>query len=134
MTRDRRSPDDQVLAVLDEVAGGEGLDLLAVERGLEREVEAGQGLEGEQPAHLERGPDPPTFAQGQFLTQQRLQRLRRADLTAFQAAQDMIEHLQRPRHFEADEVAADPVNQAGWGGSAHDDAPPSAARRRPTAS
>ena len=124
---------DDLMAV-DELELGQGEDAVAVERGLEREVEAGQGLDGEQPAHLERGPDPPALAQGQFLTQQRLQRLRRADLTAFQAAQDMIEHLQRPRHLEADEVAADPVNRAGWGSSAHDDAPPSAASRRPTAS
>src|SRR5689334_13798338 len=124
---------DDVMTV-DELELGQGQDAVAVERGLEREVEAGQGFDGEQSAHLECSPHPPALAQGQFLTQQRLQGLWSADLTALQTTQDMIEHLQRPRHFEADEVAADPVNEAGWGSSVHHDAPPSAASRRPTAS
>src|SRR3954447_12560678 len=77
---------------------------------------------------------PPALAQGQFLAEQGLQRLRSADLTALQAAQGLIEHLQRPRHLETDEVAADPVNEADGGRPGHHDAPPSAASRRPTAS
>jgi hypothetical protein len=122
------------LMAVDELELGQGENAVTVERGLEREVKAGQGFDGEQPAHLECGPHPPALAQGQFLTQQGLQGFWSTDLTALQTAQDMIEHLQRPRHFKADEVVADPVNKAGWGSSSHHDAPPSAASRRPTAS
>src|SRR3954453_4455484 len=124
---------DDLMAV-DELELGQGEDAVAVERGLEREVKTGQGLDGEQPAHLERGADPPALAQGQFLAEHRLQSFGRADLATLQAAQDMIKPLQRPRHLEADEMAADPVNEDDGGRPGHHDAPRSAASRRPTAS
>jgi transposase len=58
----------------------------------------------------------------------------RARLAAFEAAHRVVEHLERPRHLETDQRAADPVEDGQVvGGCAHG-RPPSTASRRATAS
>jgi hypothetical protein len=65
------------LAAADEVQLGQGEDAVAVERGLEGEIEVRQGLRRDQPGDLQGGPDAPPLAQRQFLGEQRLDRLQR---------------------------------------------------------
>ena len=101
------------LVAVDEVELGQGEDAVAVERGLEGEVEAGQRLDVEQPAHLERRLDPAALAQAELLGEQAVDRLEGGDLAALELAQQMLEHLERARHPEADEVAADAVERGG---------------------
>ena len=121
--------DDLVPA--DEVEPGQGEDAVAVERGLEREVEPGQRLDGEQPAHLEGGLDPAALAQAELLVEQVVDRLEGGDLAALELAEQVLQHLEGARHAEADQVAADAVEGSGRGG--HRAGSP-AASLRPTVS
>ena len=94
------------LVAVDEVELGEGQDAVAVERRLEGEVEAGERLDGREPGHHQRGLDAAALAQRELLGEQRLDRLERADLAALELADGGIDHLERPRHPEADQGAA----------------------------
>jgi hypothetical protein len=49
------------LGAVDEVEPSERHDAVAIERGLEREVEAGDRLDHRQPGHAQRGLDAPVF-------------------------------------------------------------------------
>ena len=121
--------DDLVAA--DEVEPGQGEDAVAVERGLEREVEPGQRLDGEQPAHLESRLDPAALAQAEFLIEQAVDRLESGDLAALELAQQVLQHFESTRHAQADQVVADAVEGRRRGG--HRAGSP-AASLRPTAS
>src|SRR5215210_8796207 len=131
MTRDRWAEEVDHLVAVDEVELGESEDTVAIERGLEGEVKAGQRLDVEQPSHLERRLDPAILAQAELLVEQAVDRLESGDLAALELAQQMLEHLERARHFEADEVPADAVE--GGRAGAHRAGSP-AASRRPMAS
>src|SRR6185369_7167519 len=58
------------LGAVDEVEAGKCHDPVAVERGLEREVEAGQRLEDGQSGHAQGCLDPAVLAQAEFLGEQ----------------------------------------------------------------
>ena len=122
------------LVPIDELQLGQSEDAVAVERGLEGEVEAGQGFDGDQAPHLERGLDAADFAQGEFLAEQGVDRFQRADLAALELAHGVVENFQGPRHFEADQVAAHLIDGARRQFVALHGRPPSPARRRATAS
>jgi hypothetical protein len=122
------------LVPIDEVETGERHDSVAIERGLEREVEAGQGLDRRQARHLQRRLDPASLAEGGLLGEQRVDRFDRAELAALELLDDMIERLQRARHAQADQVAADALDRRVRQRLASHDAVATAARRRPTAS
>jgi hypothetical protein len=122
------------LAAIDEVELGECQDTVAIERGLEGEVEAGQRLDDTQPSHLERGLDAAGLTDGEFLGQQHLDRLDGADPTALDLLDQVVEGFQSTRHAQTDQVAADPLN---WGirrELARHGPAPTPARRRATAS
>src|SRR4051794_20111926 len=68
------------LVTIDEVELGKGHDAVAVERGLKGEVKPAQGLDVDQPAHLQGGPDASSLPQGQFLTEQGVDGLQGRDL------------------------------------------------------
>jgi hypothetical protein len=55
------------LVAIDEVELSEGKNPVAVKRGLEREVKAGEGLDIRKPCHLQRRFDATAFANGDFL-------------------------------------------------------------------
>ncbi len=74
------------LVPVDEVQAGQGHDAVAVERGLEREVEARQRLDRGQPRHLESRLDPAALAHGDLLGEQRVDRLDGAELAALESA------------------------------------------------
>src|SRR5439155_23319557 len=90
------------LLALDELQRGERHDAVLVERGLEGEVEACECLDGGEPGHDESGLDAAVFAQHQFLCEQRVDGLDRADLTLLDAPQGDIEDLDGPWHLESD--------------------------------
>ena len=121
------------LVAIDELQLRHRKDPVAIERGLEGEVETGQGFDRDQAPHLERGLDAPGFAQGEFLAEQGVDRFQRADLAALELAHRVVEDLKRARHFEPDEVAAHLIDGARRFVASHS-RPPSPARRRPTAS
>ncbi len=124
----------QHLRTLDELQLGQGQDAIAVERGLEREVEAGQRLDGRQPRHHQRRLDAARFAQRQFLGQEQVDGFERAHLATLDPAQDDVDDLQRHRHLQADEAPLDAVHDAGRNLDGAHDAPPRPARPRPIAS
>ena len=84
------------LAAVDEVELGQGEDPVAVERGLEAEVEAGERLDGRQPGHHQRRLDPAVLAQREFLGEQAVDRLERGDLAPLELAHDGIERSPAP--------------------------------------
>jgi len=97
------------LAAGDEAQLGECQDAIAVERGLEREVEAAERLDGGKAPHAQRCLDPAVLAQGQLLGEQDVDGLECADLGVLQAAYDLIERFQGAWHLQADQVAADAI-------------------------
>ena len=114
---------------VDELQPGERQDAVPVERGLEGEVEPGEGLDRREPRHLDRHPDAPVLARGQLFGKQGVDGFDGADLAALDAAQRHIEDFQRPRHLQGDERGLDALDD---GRRAHR-TPPRPARRRPTA-
>jgi len=119
---------------IEEVEPGQGRDAVAVERGLEGEVEAGQCLDGGEARHLQGRFDPAAFADGDLLGKQRVDRLDRGDLAALELLDDVVEHLQGARHPQADRVATDLLDGGGRQDVVSHAAAPLAARRLPTAS
>src|SRR5438067_13563969 len=83
---------------VDEAEPGERHDAVAVERGLEREIEAGERLDRHETRHLQRRFDPAALAHGEFLGEQHLDRLDGGELTTFELADELIEGLQSARH------------------------------------
>jgi hypothetical protein len=98
------------LAAVDELQLGERHDSIPVQRGLEREVKAGQRLDRGQPRHHQGDLDPSVLAQGQFLSEQRIDGLNCGQFTAFDAAHRHVEDLDRTRHLEADKGLLDAVD------------------------
>ena len=101
---------------------------VAVERGLEGEVEAVECLGRREAGGLERDRDPAALAGGMLLGQQAVDGLERGELAALDPAHGVVEGLQGPGHAQADQARTDPVQRL-----AHD-AALSPARRRATAS
>ena len=86
---------------IDELQFGERQDAVLVERGLEGEVEAGEGLDRREPAPSdERHLDAAVLAQRQFLGEQASMASRAVDLAALDAAQRDVEDFERPRHLQ----------------------------------
>ena len=107
------------LGAVDEVEAGQCHDAVAVERRLEREVEAGECLHHWQPRHAQRRLDPAVLAERQFLEKQFVQRLDAVNLPLFDAAQGGVEHLQRTRHLQPNEAVADIVDPRRCCGERH---------------
>ena len=90
---------------------GERHDAVAVERGLEGEVEAGERLD-----RWAAGPCASAVLMrrlsrsGEFLGEQIVDGLDAVDLALLDAAQGGVEDFQRARHLQADERAADIVD------------------------
>lgn len=103
------------LAAGDEAELGQREDSIAVERGLEREVEAGERLDRGQAPHAQCRLDPAVLAQGQLFREEDVHGFEGGDFALLEPAYDMIERFERPRHLQADEVVADPVDR-GWRG------------------
>lgn len=116
------------LGAVDEPGPRQRHDAVAVEGGLEGAVEALQRLGGDQRGGLEGDADAAVLACDVLLMEQPVAGVDRQDLAPLEATEGVVEHLQRPRHAQADEAVADAV-----GRGARHPAPP-AARRRPTAS
>ena len=109
----------------DEVELGQRQDAVAIERGLEGEVEALQRLRRRQPRGLERDADASGLADGVFLGEQAVDRLERGDLAMLHPPDGVVQGFQRARHAQPDEVRADAVERSGH------DAALSPASRRP---
>ena len=106
----------------------EGEDAIAVEGGLEREVEALERLRRIEPRCLQRDGDAAGLAVGVLLSQEPVDRLEGGELAALEAAEPMVERLEGTGHTQPDQAGADAVEHLGHG------AAPPPARRRPTAS
>jgi len=96
---------------VDELQFGKRQDAIAIERGLEREVEAGERFDSRQARHPQRGADTPIVAQRQFLDKQLIERLNPGDLTLFDSPERGVEHFQRTRHLECDQAFLDAVDR-----------------------
>jgi hypothetical protein len=107
------------LGTVDEVETGERHDPVAVERGLEREVEAGERLDDGQSSHAQCRLDPAALAQAEFLGEEIVDRLDAVDRALLDAAQRGVQHLERTRHLQADQAVADIVDARGGCGGRH---------------
>jgi hypothetical protein len=107
------------LGTVDEVEPGERHDPIAVERGLECEVEAGQCLEDGQSGHTQYRFYPAVLAQAEFLGEQSVDGLNAVDFALLDAAQRGIEHLECAWHLQADQAVADIVDARGCGSERH---------------
>jgi hypothetical protein len=109
----RRPQEVQDLAASDEAELRQRQDPVPIQRRLEREVEAGQGLDRSQPAHAQRRLDAAVLAQGQLFAEQDVDGFERADLALIEPSHDLVQRLQRPGHLQTDEVVADAVQRGG---------------------
>ena len=121
-------------APVNEVEAGQRHDAVAVERGLECEVEAGERLDRGEPGHLQRRLDPAPLAHAELFAQQGVDRLDRADLAALELLDHLLQRLQRARHAQADQAVPDALDRGIRRSNRFHAAAPSAANRRPTAS
>src|SRR5215217_4638188 len=123
------------LGAIDELELGKGHDAVAVERGLEGEVEAVEGFDGGKARHQEGRLDPATLAQRELLEKDLIEGADAVDLALLDTPDGGVEDLERARHAEADEATLDAVE--GRGVVRHDRPPIllgwSLARRSPTA-
>jgi hypothetical protein len=103
----------QDLGAVDELQLSERHDAVLVEGRLEREVEAGEYLDGRQPRHDECGLDAAVLSQGKFLSQQSVDGLQRAHLAAFELSHSRVEDFDGTWHLEADQGALDAVDHGG---------------------
>ena len=113
------------LGTADEVELRQGSDPLPIKRWLE--AEAFERLDRHQLGGAQGDVDTAALACGELFAEQAVDGFDRSDLTLLQLSERVIQRLQRAGHPEADECAADAVEEF-----AHRGAPE--ARRRPTAS
>jgi hypothetical protein len=110
-------------------------DAVAIQRGLEGEVEALQGFDGRQARHHQRRLHAAVLAQRELLDQDLVEGADGVDLALLHAPERGIEHLERSGHPETNETALDAVNHRA--GVRHDRPPlllgSPAARRSPMA-
>ena len=111
---------------------GQRQDAVAIERGLEGEVEAGERLDRGEARHQERCLDAAVLAQGEFLDQELVEGPDAVDLALLDAPQGGIEHFECARHPEPDEAALDAVDRCG-GSVGHERPPIPPARCSPMA-
>jgi len=79
--------EDDVFPALDEAEGVQAVDLLALKRGLEGEVEVGRGLHGRQARGAHGGHQPPIVAQRDLRAEEGLKGVRGLEVaTATQAS------------------------------------------------
>src|SRR5271165_3670107 len=97
-------------AAFDEIQLREGQNPIAIEGGLETEVETLERFEGGEPRGQERHLDASTLAQAPLLLEQRLDEFERCNLTLLEATHEIIQAFQRRRHFQGDEMTADPID------------------------
>ena len=120
-----RSEEVDGFASPDEVELGQGGDSLAVERGLECEVEAFDRLDGEELRGSQRDVYPSCFAQGAIFAQDGVDGFDGSGLALLEAPQRGSERFERPGHFQSDQGGADAVDEFG-----HRAAPCRSRRRR----
>src|ERR1700745_467935 len=96
---------------IDELQFGKCQNAIAIERRLEREVEAGERLDRRQPGHPKCSADTAIVAERQFLDQQLVERLDPGDLTLLDSPERGVEHFQRTRHLESDEAFLDAIDR-----------------------
>src|ERR1700748_2398823 len=90
---------DHLIAV-DKVELSEGENAIAVEGRLEREVEAGERLDGGELGHPQRLLPAPVLACCQFLGEQGIDNLQRTGFAALELAHGLVQHLQSSRHLQ----------------------------------
>jgi hypothetical protein len=97
--------------------------------GWKAKSEACQRLDRGQAGHLQRRLDATALADGELLGKQGLDRLEGAEPAALDLLDQVIERLQRPRHAQGNQVAADPLERGvGQGIGLHGCGPPAASR------
>src|SRR5262249_14741888 len=107
------------LGTVDKIETGERHDPVAVERGLEREVKAGQGLNDGQPGHPQCRFDSTVLTQAEFFSEKIVARFDAVDFTLLDAAERGVDDLERARHLQADKTVTDVVNARGCAGERH---------------
>lgn len=111
-----------MLFALEESERVEALDLLALDAGLEAEVEVPERLHDRQSGTAHRRLQAPRIPERDVGAQELGQCLTGGELAAVDTAEDVIQGLQRPRHLEVGELVAQPVAQRRSGrrrGAAH---------------
>jgi len=99
------------LASRDEVQFGKRQDAGLVERRLEREVVAGECLDGVQPAHPQSGADASFLAERKFFEEKLLDHFERGNFAAVETGYAGIDHFDGARHFEANHADFDAIKQ-----------------------
>ena len=100
------------LATVDEAEFGQGEDAIAVETGLEAEVEGLQGLNPGEARGQQLGADAPGFAPGIFFGEQAVQGFQGGELLAFHLVEYAIEDFQGGGHLQVDQVLFDRLQGA----------------------
>ena len=98
----------------------QGVDLLALDGGLEAEVEVGQGLYGREPRGAHGGLEPAVVAQVDLGGEEPLDRLGGGDAVAVDAGEDGVEGFEGTGELEIGKLSPDPVAAARPLGGRHE--------------
>ena len=107
-----RPEQDHVLAAIDEAELVQALDLLALDAGLEGEVELIERLDRGQPGGTHGCPEPTVVAQRDLGAEQLLDGLGRRDRAAVDLGEDAVDGLERARHLQVGQHRTQPVAPA----------------------
>lgn len=98
----------------------QGVDLLALDGGLEAEVEVGQGLHGREPRGAHGGLEPAVVARVDLGGEELLDRLGGGDAAAVDAGEDGVGGFEGAGELEVGELGPDPVAAARPLGGRHE--------------
>jgi hypothetical protein len=104
-----RAEQDDVFPPIDEAEIVEAVELLALERGLKREVKVGERLHGWEARGPHSGLEAAVIAQRDMGAEQRLDRVSGLEMPTVDLGEDRVERLKSARHLQIGELRADPV-------------------------
>ena len=104
-----RAEEDDVLPALHEAEFVERVDLFALDRRLEGEVEVRQGLHARQPAGAHGRLEAATVAQRDLGGQEPLDGLGRGRAAALDPGEHAVQRLERAGHLQVGELGRDPL-------------------------
>src|SRR6266568_8993928 len=115
----RRPEEDHVFLALNEAERVEAVDLLALERGLEGEVEVDERLHGGEARGAHRGHKTSLIAETDLRPEHRGDGLGRSEPAPIDVGEDRVQGFERPGHFQVRELGAEALAHGGRRRGAH---------------
>ena len=110
-----RAEQDDVFPPIDEAEIVKAVELLALERGLKREIKVGESLHGREARGPHGGLEAAVIAQRDVRAEQGFDGLSGLEVPAVHLGEDRVEGLEGAGHLQIGELRTDPVAEHGGG-------------------